>query len=262
MPAPIISNPRCPTGCAACACPSSTRPMPTSPATAGSSTTPRTCAIEIVRWPARGLASGRRGLGRRGRHDAGRVRQRMAGRHPVRPQRGRGRALRARVPRRAVAGATRRIARSGAHAAVALQLPSRRRPAVLSARSRGSSTFRSRCPATTSRRSTSSASASTARAGSTSTPTSGTKACSRVGHAALLRQPGRRACARVGGLPARVRLPARSGVLKRAHRRAARFRSRAEMPGGPACLRRVSRSQRVCGKLRRDLARAPAATPS
>ena len=80
------------------------------------------------------LAAGRPRYRRRGRHDRRHVRQRMAGRHPLRPQRRRRRSLHPRVRRRSRARRPRPRARPQPHPALARELPSGRRPALLPAR--------------------------------------------------------------------------------------------------------------------------------
>ena len=126
---------------------------------------PAECEVEIVRWPQRGTPADRRRHRRPGRHDRGRLRQRMAGRHPVRPQRRRRRPLHPRL-RRAARGRAhrpRRARRAGSCCGTRTTTPT---AASCSSRStRGRSSCRSRCPATTSRPSASSAFASTAAQG-------------------------------------------------------------------------------------------------
>ena len=95
---------------------------------------PHACKVEIVRWPAHGWRPVDEDSGDEGGTTQGRVRERVARRHPVRSQRGRRRPLRPRVRGRAFARGRVARARARSDDAVALQLPSGRRPAVLSAR--------------------------------------------------------------------------------------------------------------------------------
>ena len=125
-----------------------------------------------------GHAAGRRRHRRPGRHDRRHVHQRMERRHPLRAQCGRRRPLHPRVWRRARARRSRPRARSAAHPAVACELPSGRRTALLPARREAvpgaarAAGRRHRSPRN------SCASASTAARASTFIRTSGTKACS------------------------------------------------------------------------------------